>query len=68
MGFANICVSKESETTRNANEKHVCMLHIYFHVYNKGKAVYRKENLGDLDINVIEVYTTVFIISHDKWS
>jgi len=66
MGFANICVSKESETTRNADEKNVGTSHTYFHEYYNGKAVYGKDNLGDLDVNVIKVHSIVFIISHDK--
>jgi len=66
MEFAHICVSTESETERNADEKHVSVSYTYFHVCNKRKAVYRKRNLGDPNLKVIKVYTTVFIISHDK--
>ena len=66
MGFSNISVCKESETTTNGDQKHVGKSDTYFHVYNKGKAVYGKDNLGDLDVNAIKVYTIVFVISHDK--
>jgi len=66
MGFANLSGSKESEKTRNGDEKHVGISDTYFHVYNKGTAVYEKNKLGDLDVNVINVYIIVFIISHDK--
>jgi hypothetical protein len=59
MGLANIGVSKEWKTTRNGDDT-------YFRVYKKGNAVYGKENLGDSDINVITVYSIVFIISQDK--
>jgi len=68
MVCEKICVSKELETTRNADEKHVNISDTYFHVYNKGMAVYRKENMGDLDINIIKVHYIVFIISHDKFT
>ena len=66
MGFANISGSKESEKTRKGEEKHVGISDTYFHVYNKGKAVYGKDNLGDLDVKAIKVYSIVFVISHDK--
>ena len=65
LGFTNICLDTESETTRNGDEKHVGILHTYFHEYYNGKAVYWKDNLGDVDVNVIKVYTIVFIGSHD---
>jgi hypothetical protein len=66
MRFANKYISRESKTTGNGDEKHVGISDTYFHVYNKGKAVCGRENFGDLDVNVIKVYTIVFIISHDK--
>ena len=61
-GCADICVYTEWERTRNADEKHVNISDKYFHVSNKGKTVYRKENFGYIDINVIKVYCIVFII------
>jgi hypothetical protein len=45
MGFPNICVSKECETTTNGDEKHVGISDAYFHVYKRGKAFYGKDNL-----------------------
>jgi hypothetical protein len=66
MGFAYICEYKESEMTRNGNDKHVGVSDTYFHVHNTGKAVYGKENLGDLNVHVIKVNSIVFKISHDK--
>jgi len=65
-GYANISVYTESERTRNADEKHVGTSHTHFHEYYNGKAVCGKDKLGDIDVNVIEVYSTVFIISHYK--
>jgi hypothetical protein len=49
----NIGVSKESEKTRNADENHDGTSDTYFHVYNKGTAIYGKYNLEDIDVNVI---------------
>jgi len=37
MGFANIRVFKEPETTGNGDEKHGGISDAYFHVYNKNK-------------------------------
>ena len=66
MGFANLCVSEELETTRNGDKKHVGISDVYFLVYNNIKAFYWKENFGDIDTNVIKVYSIVFVISHVK--
>ena len=52
MGFANMCVSEESETTMNGDEKHVgisdAYFHIYIYIYNKGKTIFGKENYKKL--------------------
>ena len=66
MGFANISVCKGSEKTRNGDQKHVGKSDTYFHVYNKEKAFYGKDILGDLDVIAIKVYSIVFVISHYK--
>lgn len=63
--MADICLSTEPETTRNADEKHAGTSHTHFHEYYNGKAVCGKDKLGDLDVNVIKVYSIVFIISHE---
>ena len=59
-------MSKESETTRNGDEKHVGIYESYFDTYNKEKTIYGKEIFEDIDVKVIKVYNIVFIISQDK--
>jgi hypothetical protein len=61
MEFSNIRVSKEFETTRNGEEKHGGIADAYFHVYSKGKAIYGKGYFGDMDVDVIKVYSILFI-------
>jgi hypothetical protein len=64
--FESICLSKESKTTRDGDEKDFGISHIYCHEYSSAKALYGKDNLGGLYVHDIEVYSIVFIILHHK--